>query len=44
MYHSYIEYEKLGVRVTYIIIDGVIHGIWLGYYSDRPETSVFSEG
>ncbi len=42
-FHSYIEYEKLGVRVTYIIIDGVIHGIWFGYYNVRPETPGFSE-
>jgi DNA-binding transcriptional MerR regulator len=28
----YVRYEKLGLKITYVLTDGKIDGLWLGYY------------
>ena len=29
---QYIRYEKLGLKIRYVFIEDLIHGLWLGYY------------
>lgn len=31
-YCHYVKYSKYGLKITYSIRDGLIHGLWLGYY------------
>ena len=30
--YQYIRYENLGLKIRYVFIENMIHGLWLGYY------------
>ncbi len=32
VFYSYLEYEKLGLRIKFVMYENVIHGFWLAYY------------
>lgn len=32
VFYSYLKYEKLGLRIKFVMYENVVHGFWLAYY------------